>query len=162
MQKQRSVFFNLNHCLLIVFTFANNAVLKFKRMYIYECTYIHRYICPSSSTAADSSQHASPQHQVRHILGYIWVSHPRRKTNRVRARDSDIDTRDSPLCRLLHQPTYNCLLQNWRKRFQYISLVRVWRFKCKYKKTSSRAIMRIYFYIREKRWRIIKISIYRY
>lgn len=86
------------------------------RMRIY--TYIHRYV-HMSSTTADSSQHASPQ-QVRHI----WVSHPRRKTTRVRARDSDIycHARQSIAPFIASTGIQDCSLRNWRKRFLRIFL----------------------------------------
>lgn len=92
LQKQRWVFFNHNHCLLreCVCVHLNSStipLLKFTNGCIYEYIYKHWYVCSSSSTAADSRQHASPQ-QVRHTLGYIRVFHPRRKRARVRARDS--------------------------------------------------------------------------
>lgn len=130
LQKQRWVFFNHNHCLsrVCTFLFVNNTIAEvYKRIYMYEYTYKH----PSSSTAADPWQHASPQ-QVGHTLGYIRVFHLRRKRARVRARDSDIvncHACDSPSCRLSRQPAYNWSLQNWRKRFRRISLMRVWRFE---------------------------------
>lgn len=82
LQKRRSVFFNQSHCLLIVFTFANNAMLKLKRMYI---VHIHTSV-RMSSTAADSSQHASPQPGKAHILGYVWVSLSLTTKNNSRAR----------------------------------------------------------------------------